>query len=193
MKRLICFVLALMLLALPVMAEEAPSGINFTLLEGNDASIYGLVFQEDVIISGNHARLSFTDCTFLGDIILTSEEGTMVFLMGCNLMGKCIQRNGVQEATIDYSLPKFVTDTPVELVLEDCLGGVVALGDFPVVFAGQVYTMAQSQQFVIATESEVEIVPYEGQEADYFIVCRWWENGSEVVMVLAEAETEPEG
>ena len=189
-KRFFTLFLALMLLALPAMAEPAPADCTFTLLEGNDASINGLVFQEDVIINGNHARLNFTDCTFFGDIILTSEEGTMVFLMGCSLMGKCIQRNSVQEATIDYSLPKFVTDKPVELVLEDCLGGVVVCGDFPVVFAGQVYTMAQSQQFVIVNGSEVELVPYEGQEADYFIVCRWWENGSEVVMVLAEAESE---
>lgn len=193
MKRLICFVLALMLLAVPALAQEASAGCTITLLEGKEASVTGLVFQEDVIISGNNARVIFTDCTFLGDVILTAEEGTMVFLMGCSLMGKCIQRNGVQEANMDYPLPKFATDAPIEVVMEDCLGGMLAFGDFPVVVNGQVYTMAQSQQFVLSSGTGVEIVPYEGQPADYFIVCRWWENGSEVVTVLAEAETEPEG
>ena len=189
-KRFLSLLLALMMIALPAMAEQTPANCAFTLMDGKEASVQGLLFEGDVVISGNNARLSFYDCTFLGDVILTADTGTMVFLMGCTLMGNCIQRNSVKEATIDYSLPKFATDSPVELILEDCLGGVVALGDFPVVFDGQVYTMSQSQIFVESADPEIVLVPYEGQEASYFIVCRWWENGEEITSVIAEYDQE---
>lgn len=170
----------------PAMAKgEAvvyPLGLN----PGSEATVEGITFSGDVIVSGNNAKLILSNCTILGDLILTSDTGTMVMLLGTTVMGRCIQRNSVKEADIDYSLPKFASDAPVEVELEDCIGGVAALGSFPVVFGGRVYTMDDAQVFFDSTTPEGEIVAYEGQEANVFIVCRWWEGGEEVVLVIAE-------
>lgn len=145
-----------------------------------------LIFNADVMISGDNAQIVFSNCEFAGDVILTASEGTKVMLLGCDVGGTCVVRNCVTEASIEYSHPKFLTTSPVTVTCEEGVASVIALGDFEVMFNGQTYTMADSQLFGILSEEEYTLVPYEGQEASYFAVAKIIEGGEESVMVVCE-------
>ena len=173
-------------LVLPAAAETQT--YPFELNGGDFATVQGLTFNGDVIVSGDNAVLALNECVINGDIILTANEGTRVMLTGCTVVGSCVQRNDIKEATIDYSLPKFLTDAPIELELEDCVGAVVTMGNVSVVVNDQVYSMKDAQYFLNSPDPHTGLVPYEGQEADYLIVAHWYENGEEVLMLLTEKE-----
>jgi len=174
-------------------AEELPPKLSvapytYALPEGESLYFENLIFPEDVIISGDNAQIIFSNCWFAGNIILTSECGTRVMLFGCRVNGVCEATNNVKEATIDYNNPKFLTDAPVDFICRDCAGTVVALGDFEIFFNGERYTMADAQLFSDPTSENAGFVPYEGQEASYFIIGQWIENGEEVRLFLAELD-----
>ncbi len=190
MKKLLTVLSLMLMLCFVLPAAAETQTYSFELKPGDFATADGLTFDGDVIVSGDNAVLALNNCVVNGDIILTANEGTRVILTGTTVVGSCVQRNTIKEATMEYSLPKFLTDAPVELVLEDCVGAVVTLGDFSVVVNDRVYNMKDSQYFIDATNSEVALLPYEGQEASYCIIARWWEGGEEVLMVLAESEAQ---
>ena len=167
-------------------AREAATEYLYELSDGETAEVADLVFEEDVTISGDNAQITFTNCEFKGNILNTADEGTRVILSQSVLNGQCIFENSVQEATMEWSFPKFITDSPVEVVCTDCIGSVIPMGDFEVVFNGETYTMADSQLFFDLSNSEAGFVPYDGQTANYFCVAQWWENGEQVLMVECE-------
>jgi len=186
--------LALLLILLTVCAcacsyaEDAGRTVanyEFALTE-DGAYVENLIFNADVVISGDNSQIVFSNCEFNGDIILTSAEATKVMLLGCDVNGTCIVRNGVTSADLEYSHPKFLTTSPVTVVCEEGVSSVIALGDFDVTFNGQTYTMADSQLFGFLSEEEYMLVPYEGQEASYFVVAKIIEGGEESVMVVCE-------
>ena len=47
-------------------------------------------------------------------------------LFGCELNGAFIFRNEIQDATIEYALPKVLTDSPITVRSEGCAGTAVA-------------------------------------------------------------------
>ena len=145
-----------------------------------------LIFPGNVIISGEQSQMVFSNCAFEGDIILTANEATRVLLLGCELNGAFIFRNEIQDATIEYALPKVLTDSPITVRSEGCAGTAVVLGQFEITVDDVVYTMQDSQYFSDATKPEAGFVPYEGQEAHYFVVSQWPENGENVLFVLCE-------
>lgn len=102
------------------------------------------------------------------------------------LDGQCMFQNDVKEATVEWSFPKFLVDSSVDVVSEDCIGSVIALGDFPVSFNGQEFTMQDSAWFYDLSDLEVGLVPYEGQDANYYCVVQWWEGDEKVVFVECE-------
>ena len=117
---------------------------SFTLQEGDTLIWENTIFPADVIISGDHAVAMFTNCWFAGDIILTADEATRVMLFGCQVNGHCILQNNTQEASLEYNNPKFLTDSPIHVLCNDCVGSVAALGDFEVTFNGEPYTLSSS-------------------------------------------------
>ena len=145
-----------------------------------------MIFNADVIISGDMAQIVFTNCEFNGNIILTSSEATRVLLLGCDVKGECVIQNETRWGGVDYNNPKFLTDTPVTAVCEDCVGSVIAMSDFEIVFNGQTYTMADAQYFNDAATND--LVPYDGQEATYFSVARWDEKHDLLTAVIAISE-----
>ena len=169
-------------------AQAARNRYTFELTEGYQQYIEGETFDGNVVISGDNAQIVFSGCVFNGDIVNTAEAWTRVMLLGCEVNGKCIIKNTGKEGTIDTPLPKFLTDAPIEVVCEECLGAVVALGDFEVVLNGQTYTMADSSIFFDNSNPEAGYVPYEGQEASVYWVAQWWENGEQIIMIGAEQE-----
>ena len=146
MKRMISLLIAAMMMfsfavclgetcddAAAAMAAAAKNKYTFELIDGHQQYIEGETFDGDVIISGNNAQIIFSGCVFNGDIINKAEEWTRVMLLGCEVNGKCIIDNGIKEGTIETPLPKFMSDTPIEVVCEECLGSVIPFGDFEVV------------------------------------------------------------
>ena len=180
-----CIALLLMLLmvcqgvsAFAEAAERTVASYEYTLTE--DGAYYeNLIFNADVVISGDNSQIVFSNCEFGGDIILTANEGTRVMLLGCEVNGTCVVRNEVHEASMEYSHPKFLTASPISVICEEVACSVIALGDFEVTFNGQAYTMADSQFFGTLIEEEYTLGPYEGQEASYFVVAKLIEGGEE--------------
>ncbi len=166
--------------------KEIAQQYEYELSEGDALEVENLIFEEDVIVSGDNAQITFIGCAFKGNIINAADEGTRVILSGSSLDGKCICENNVKETTMEWSFPKFIVDSPVEALSEECIGSVIAMGDFEVVFNGEAYTMADSELFFDVSNPEAGFVPYEGQEAGYFAIAQWWENGEKILMIECE-------
>ena len=162
--------------------DRTVASYEYALTE-DGAYMENLIFNADVVITGENSQIVFSNCEFNGNITLAANEGTRVMLLGCEVNGTCILQNDVAEANIDYNNPKFLTTSPVTVECEGGAGSVVALGDFEVVFAGKTYTMADSQFFINADGS---LVPYEGQEASYYVAAQWIEGGEQITMVVCE-------
>lgn len=171
-------------------AQEVATEYSFSLTEGEAQNVENLIFEKDVTVSGDNAQITFTNCTFQGNIINTANEGTLILLPGSTLEGKCVFQNETKEATMDWSFPKILAYAPVEVSCEDCIGSVILMGDFETVFNGQTYTMEDSELFYDLSDENASFVPYEGQQASYYCVCQWWENGEQIVMV--ECEYDPD-
>ena len=187
MKKLIAVLLcALMLFSIAAFAEESgrtPAEYTFEV-SGEDKYIENLIFNENVVISGDgSANIFFINCQFNGDVINTCEAATRVFLLGSEFSGNCIFRNTVTETTIDASFPKYLTDTPINALTENCFGIVIAMGDFPITFDGVSYDLASAPNFL---DPEGNFVPLDGQEVNLYWVASWTENGEAQIMHTAE-------
>lgn len=191
MKKIFVLLLCLMIcLCGAVHAEEAPERTvaPYEYALGAEPAYYeNLIFNADVVISGENAQIIFSNCEFNGDIILTSEEGTRVLLLGCEVKGTCIMDNAVN-AGMDYNNPKFLTDAPITAVCENGMGSVVAIGDFEFTFNGETCSMAVADLFSDANAPEAGLVAYEGQEAVYCIAAQLYENGEKTMVVINENE-----
>ena len=166
-------------------AERTLASYNYALGEEGEY-VENLIFNSDVVISGDNTQIVFSNCEFNGNIILTASEATRVFLLGCEVNGTCVLRNPVREANLDYAFPKFLCDAPVSVVTEDCVGALIGVGNFEATFNGEAYSMSDAQLFFDSTAPESGFVPYTGQEANYFIVAQWYQNDKQVNMVLCE-------
>ena len=162
---------------------------TYELAEGEEVSVENTVFEQDVTVSGDNAFITFTNCEFKGDIINTANLGTQVIISESVLNGKCIFKNDTKEATMELSFPKFLIDTSAEIVCDECIGAVISLGDFETVFNGETYTLEDSELYIDLSNAEAGFVPYEGQEANYYSIAQWWENGEKIL--LTECEYDP--
>ena len=190
MKKLIAILLtALMLLSFAALAEESgrtPAEYTFDL-SGEDKYIENLIFNENVVISGDgSAHIFFVNCQFNGDIINTCDAAIRVFLLGSEVNGNCIFRNTVTETTLEAPFPKFMTDAPVNVLTENCFGCVIALGDFSITLDGESYDLASASHFM---DPEAGFVPFDGQEANLYWVASWTENGEAQIMHAAEFDS----
>jgi len=190
MKKLIAILLsALMILSFAAIAEESgrtPAEYTFEL-SGEDKYIENLIFNENVVISGDgSSHIYFINCQFNGDIINTCDAATRVFLLGSEVNGNCIFRNTITETTIDAPFPKFMTDASVNAVTENCFGIVIAMGDFPITFDGESYDLASAATYL---DPEAGFVSLEGQEVNLYWVAIWTENGETQVMHAAEFDS----
>jgi len=188
MKKLFALFACLTMLCCCAAAEEtAPertvAAYEYAVTE-EGAYVENLIFNADVIISGDASQIIFSNCEFNSNIILTSALGTKVMLFGCDVNGVCIAANEVADIDLNYNNPKFLTDTSVNVVSESGIVSVVAIGDFEFSLNGEIYSMASVEFFSDASG----IVPYESQEADYCIVGQYYENGEKSLIVLAEKE-----
>lgn len=190
MKKIIAILLsALMLLPFAALAEESgrtPAEYTFEL-SGEDKYIENLIFNENVVISGDgSAHIFFVNCQFNGDIINTCDASTRVFLLSSEVNGNCIFRNTVTETTLEASFPKYMTDAPINALTENCFGIVIALGDFPITLDGESYDLASAPVFM---DPEAGFVPFDGQNANLYWAASWTENGETQIMHAAEFDS----
>ena len=166
--------------------KQQATEFTFDLADGETKNVADTIFSQDVTINGNNGRITFVNCEFQENIITTATEGTQIILEQSALDGQCMFQNDVKEATVEWSFPKFLVDSSVDVVSEDCIGSVIALGDFPVSFNSQEFTMQDSAWFYDLSDLEAGLVPYEGQDANYYCVVQWWEGDKKVVFVECE-------
>ncbi len=183
-----------------VESDESPAGENidgiavaetytYALAEGEETVVADTVFEGDVTVSGDNAVITFVNCKFGGNVVNTASEGTRVVIVGeSEVGGQLVFDNDVKEATIETSLPKFIVDTNADVVCEDCVGTVVAAGDYEITFNGEKYRIADAELYYDADNPDAGFVAYEGQEANILIVAQWWENGEKVMFIECEYE-----
>lgn len=192
MKRVLAILICLMLFSLPMIAhaeaERAVAPYAYNPVDGSDEYVENLIFNADVVITGENAKIAFVNCEFNGNIILNADEGTRVILLGCSVNGTCEIRSNVREADMEYSNPKFLSDAPISVVCEECVGTVVGIGDIEVRLNGETYSKADGQLYYNNAEPEAGFVPYTGQETSYVAVGQWYQNDKKVVMVFCEFE-----
>lgn len=162
----------------------------YELKENEDLFIEKTIFNEDVIIKGDYGQITFAYCDFNANIINESNEGTKVWIGEGNIFKsgcKCIFRNEIKEATMEYDTPKFMTWIPVEVVSEDCAGSATALNGVEINYNGEIYHIEDATLYMDEEHPENGMVPYEGQEnANFLYVGKWYENGELQTLVLCE-------
>lgn len=165
-------------------ARFGPAVYEYTVSPDEEINVSDQVFNGDVYVYGEGQAIRFWNCTFNGNLICCSASATMVWVLdGCvfNNGGHCILRSGVREADMNYAIPKFALMMPVEVECED-LGGVMAAGDFDVVFAGKDFNAGNLEYF---QKEDGSIVPFEeGMTVNGYVVMHWWENGEEVLFTI---------
>lgn len=195
MKKIIAlFLAAMLMMAACAFAEPDEAGrviapYYFDMGEGGQLYYENLIFNQDVIISGISSQIVFANCQFNGNIINTAEDGTRALLLGCEVNGVCILDNAVEEATFEDAFPKFMTDTPIDVITTGTFGAVITLGDIEVTFNDETYTLADADIFFDVNNPDAGFVPYEGQEVNVMCVAQWTENGE--VNTLVECEFDP--
>lgn len=167
--------------------KQPATEYTFALTEGETKVVSNLIFDKDVTVSGNNAQINFVNCEFKGNVVNTASEYTRVVLEGgSTVAGQCVLQNDVKEATLESAFPKFLTDAPINVVCKDCIGSVIALGDFDVVFNGKTYKLQDATLYFDVKNPDAGFVPYKDQQANNFCVAQWWENGEQQLIVECE-------
>lgn len=193
-KRIFCFalLLGLMLCACAVgeMEKVEAAQYHFELAPEETQYVENQIFLEPVTVSGDFGQIIFANCEFRADVINTADAYTRVMIMpDCKVEGSLILKNSVKEGTFEDPFPKFLIFESIPVICEDCMGAVVALGDFEVKWNEETYQIEDASLFLDNSKPENGMVPYEGQEANCFVVAQWWENGEK--MTLIECEYDP--
>lgn len=121
--------------------KQTATEYTFALADGEQQDVSDLIFEQNVTVSGENAQITFVNCEFQGNVINTASEGTRVILQGSTVDGQCVFQSGMKETTMEWSFPKFLVDAPVDAAAEDCIGSVIAFGDFEITWNGQPYKM----------------------------------------------------
>lgn len=194
---LICLILALIFCMCACGSEAKPSEnsspaasapaepVSFDL-SGKEDHIDGKTFDGDVIVIGDNGKLTFTNCTFNGDLINNGGEGAAVFVWeDCSFAkeSKCILDSTIKDATQDTNLPKFMIFCEMPEVSCKNAGAVVAPAGSAIKLNGNNYPIDTAEFFV--NESTGDFAPYSGQEATMHNYAMWTENGEAVQMHVA--------
>ncbi len=169
--------------------KEAATKFTYTVAEGDETVVENMTFSKDVTIKGNNGMIAFVNCEFKGDVISKSKVGTKVMILdGTTVDGECILDNGMKEATLDSELPKFITQTPIDVKTVNCYGAVYVVdGNARITFNDIAYKKADCEYFIEFEEDDsAKLVPYIGQASTVYGVALWWENGTEKLIVCCE-------
>lgn len=155
-------------------------------LSGKEKIIDGKTFDGDVIITGENGKITFTNCTFNGNIINNGGEGAKVFVWeDCSFAAsaECIIDTSLEEATQDTDLPKFMIFCDLPEITCEKVGAVVAPSAQVIKLNGAEYPIETAEYYV--NESNGEFAPYTDQEVNMHNFAMWTENGEAVQMHVA--------
>jgi len=196
MKRMVfCLTLVMskLVCAYAVCEAEKTEATQFHFELAQDESLYieNQIFTEPVTVSGDFGQIIFANCEFHADLINVADFYTRVMLMPDTVVhGSLVLKNNVKEGTMETPIPKFITFVDAPVVCEDCIGSVVVLGDFEIKWNDETYALQDSTLFFDCTKPENGMVPYEGQEANCYVVAQWWENGEKTMLIECEYDSE---
>ena len=168
--------------------REASDITTIEAKPGDPQTFDGLIFSEDVTVTGTAANVTFTNCEFQGDIINKVEGSALISIdISCTLSKDTdlIISNTKKEADlIEDGFPKFgVFNSKNNIICEDCFGAAICFGD-EIQFNGKVYSAADIVGYYDAEQNA--IVPYTGQEYECFMISQYWENGEKMISVFCE-------
>ena len=155
-------------------------------LTGTDLTVADTTFDGDVVITGEGGAIVFTNCVFNGKVVNKGGEGARVLVMDDCQFGKdaaCAIESSLKEATMETDLPKILFFCEAPAITCTNSGAVVALAEYAVNFNGEAYPIETAELF--NDETTGDMVPYEGQEANFHNVAKWTENGEEILLHLA--------
>lgn len=171
-------------------ADRIPAPYTYDLADDETLYVENLIFNGDVVVSGGMGMIMFANCEFNGNVVQASETGCRLFLLpDCTMNGRFVFSNSIQESNIDVSFPKILSYVPAEVIAVDCIGTFGSLGAFDVTFNGETYTLADCEVFYDENNPDQGMIPYEGQEANLFVIAQWWENGE--LNILTQCEYDP--
>jgi len=172
---------------------EIPDPVQYewTVGENEEQCAKNMIFEKEVIVSGDYGQMAFENCTFKADVINTSKAGTRVVIVdGCKFENgaKVIFKNDVMEATMEDNFPKIFLYMPAEVSWENgCAGTCMGLGKFDFVGDGVTYKLSECDMFMDEAKPEAGVVPFEGQEnANAHGVAQWNEGGERTIFTIAE-------
>lgn len=177
-------------LAISVLFALSSCGNNasaeYDITGKSDFSIADTTFDENVVITGENGSVTFVNCVFNKNIINKGGEGArVIFNETCKFAedSACVIESSLTEATMETDLPKFLVFCKAPSISCKNSGAVLTLAENVIEFNGETYAIENAEFFNIDTT--YEIVPYEGQEANFHNVAKWTENGEEINLHLA--------
>ena len=157
---------------------------EFTASPDEPIYINNLIFSNEVTISGEGQDVYFSNCEFKANVVSCCASTTKVTILpDCSFDegAHCVLMSGIREANIDYPLPKFALGFPVEVECSD-LGGVIAMGDFDILFDGQTYGI---NDVLYSQSADGSIVESNGSmTCSAHVVSQWWENNEKIIFTL---------
>ncbi len=160
--------------------------VEYDITGKSDFSIADTTFDQDVVITGENGAVTFVNCVFNKNIIHQGGEGArVIFDETCKFAegSNCMIESSLKEATMETDLPKFLIFCKAPSISCINSGAVLTLAENVIEFNGETYAIENAEFFNIDTT--YEIVPYEGQEANFHNVAKWTENGEEINLHLA--------
>ncbi len=146
--------------------------------------ISDLIFRGDVTVSGVGQMVYFSNCVFCGSVTLASPEATIVYIdSACAFQdgAGCFIVNDVTEATIDYSMPKFVLEIPAVIECANT-GNVIAKDGVSFMLNGRTY---DPDEYCIIQNPDGSVIDYdESIPCSMHAAAHWWENGEEMLVTV---------
>lgn len=143
----------------PIVATVKCGDVFPTLIPGEKPEQFmciGEIFEEDVYVNGDFAKIIFAGCTFKGNIINRGCEQCMVMFAECGFatQSECrFENNGRQLLSVNDLISKFVwagsVNEDVDVICgDDANGAVIAAGTLePVLFNGTKYSFKEMQYY----------------------------------------------
>ena len=162
--------------------------------------IFGKVFEDDVYVEGDFAKVAFINCEFKKNIYNSGEEMTMVFFAGENKFSdttKCIFNNtGRTLDSVNDLISKFVFvgDKPIKVEAKNQNGAVLVVGALDAaILNGKTYQWKDIKYFV-DEQAQGAIEEYTGQPINIMYAGQLliWdedlEKAAEKMIVLGELD-----
>ena len=157
---------------------------RYTVGGNYETTVEGVVFDEDVVITGTNGSIIFSNCTFNGKLTNRGGEGAVARLIECSFGedAECIIDANLNHPTFETAVTKFMIfggEMPDVQCRGD--GAVVALPDQTICLNGEEYPCSAADSYMV--DEGPEYVDYDdalhGGLVSVHNVCIWDEDKGE--------------